>query len=304
MPQQQHVRRSRPAILRLLAGPGKDGPAALLFLAPSLAGFALFYLLPFIGGLYYSVMDSPVDGSFVGAANFVDVWNSESFRKAAVNTAWFTGIGVPLLLIVSLTLAVLLNRSLPLRSWFRTAFVLPLVVPVASVVLFWQVLFDTHGWLNGVLDASGHAPVSWMESGEARAVIILMYIWKNAGYNIVLLLAGLQTIPRDYYETASIDGAGACRQFFGITLRYLIPTLFFVTIMSIVGSFKVFRETYLIAGEYPHDSIYMLQHYMNNMFLSLDYQKLTSAAYMMAAAIIAAIVLLFQADRRFRHSVE
>ncbi|MDF2961540.1 MAG: binding-protein-dependent transport system inner rane component [Paenibacillus sp.] len=300
----QQARQKRSVIFRRLSGPGKDGPAALLFLTPSLVGFSLFYLIPFIGGIYYSLMDSPVDGTFVGEDNYLEVWNSESFRKAAVNTACFTGIGVPLLLVVSLAIAVLLNRSLPLRRWFRTAFVLPLVVPVASVVLFWQVLFDTHGWLNSVLVSSGHTPVNWMESGEARAVIILMYVWKNAGYNIILLLAGLQTIPRDYYETASIDGAGKFRQFFGITLRYLIPTLFFVIIMSVVGSFKVFRETYLMAGEYPHDSIYMLQHYMNNMFLSLDYQKLTSAAYIMATGIIAVVVLLFQADRRFRHSIE
>lgn len=296
--------RSNWALFRRISGPDRDGPAALLFLAPSLIGFALFYLIPFIGGIYYSLMDSPVDGTFVGADNYKEVWNSTSFRKAAVNTFSFTGIGVPLLLLVSLSIAVLLNRSLPLRRWFRTAFVLPLVVPVASVVLFWQVVFDTHGWLNGMLAASGRDPVNWMESGEAQAVIILMYIWKNAGYNVVLLLAGLQTIPQDYYESASMDGAGKVRQFFGITLRYLIPTLFFVTIMSVVGSFKVFRETYLMAGEYPHDSIYMLQHYMNNMFLSLDYQKLTSAAYIMAAGIVAIVVLLFQVDKRFRQSIE
>ncbi|XOK59238.1 carbohydrate ABC transporter permease [Paenibacillus elgii] len=300
----QPTRRKRPSLFRRFARPGRDGPAALLFLAPSLVGLALFYLIPFVGGIYFSVMDSPVDGTFVGADNYVEVWNSESFRKAAVNTLSFAGIGVPLLLVVSLSVAVLLNRPLPLRRWFRTASVLPLVVPVASVVLFWQVLFDTYGWLNSLLVAAGRAPVHWMESDQARGVIILMYVWKNAGYNIVLLLTGLQTIPRDYYETASIDGAGKLRQFFGITLRYLIPTLFFVTVMSVVGSFKVFRETYLMSGEYPHDSIYMLQHYMNNMFLSLDYQKLTSAAYIMAVGIIALVVVLFQADRRFRHAIE
>src|SRR5690606_14508646 len=122
-------------------------------------------------------------------------------------------IGVPLLIIVSLSLAVLLNRALPLRRLFRTAFVLPLVVPVASIVMFWQVLFDSHGWLNSLLAASGHTAVNWMEGSEARLVIILMYVWKNAGYNMVLLLAGLQTIPQDYYETASMDGAGKLRQF-------------------------------------------------------------------------------------------
>lgn len=300
----QQALQKKTSFLRRLFGPNRDGPAALFFLAPSLAGLALFYMIPFVGGIYYSVMDSPVDGAFVGMDNYAEVWNSSSFRKAAANTAAFAGIGVPILLVVSLFVALLLNRSLPLRRPFRTASVLPLVVPVASVVLFWEVLFDTNGWLNSVLAASGRDPVLWLESDRARAVIILMYVWKNVGYNVVLLLAGLQTIPADYYETASIDGAGKWRQFFGITLRYLIPTLFFVAIMSIVGSFKVFRETYLISGEYPHDSIYMLQHYMNNMFLALDYQKLTSAAYIMAVGIIALVVVLFEIDRRFRSSLE
>ncbi|RAU94887.1 carbohydrate ABC transporter permease [Paenibacillus sp. YN15] len=294
----------RPVLLRRLFKRGGDGWTALLFLAPSLIGFALFYLIPFAGGLYYSLMDSPVNGSFAGWSNYREVAGSASFRKAAVNTAWLAGLGVPLLMVISLTLALLLNRALPLRRWFRTAFVLPMVVPAASVILFWQVLFASHGWLNHLLIQADRLPVPWLESTSARGVIVVLYVWKNVGYNIVLLLAGLAAIPREYYESASIDGAGKIRQLFGITLRYLIPTLFFVTVMSVIGAFKVFRETYLIAGEYPHDSIYMLQHYMNNMFLALDYQKLTSAAYMMAAVIIALVVLLFQAERWFRRSLE
>jgi multiple sugar transport system permease protein len=300
-----------PRILRLLLpwrrvrpkGPGGDGTAALLFLAPSAAGFALFYLIPFLGGLYYSLLDGPVDGTYVGADNYQAVWNSTSFRKAALNTLWFTGVSVPMVMFVSLALAVLLNRRLPLRSWIRTAYVLPLVVPVASVILFWQVTFDAQGWLNGWLSGRGVEPVAWMESGTSRWIIVLMYVWKNAGYNMILLLAGLQTIPKDYYETASMEGAGRLRQFFGITLRYLTPALFFATILSVVNSFKVFRETYLIAGEYPHDGIYMLQHYMNNMFLALDYPKLTSAAYIMAVAMIAGLGVLYGAERRFSRSV-
>lgn len=300
-----------PRILRLpllrrslrLRGPGGDGAAALLFLAPSAAGFALFYLLPFLGGLYYSLMDGPVDGTYVGADNYRAVLDSASFRKAASNTLWFTGVSVPLVMAVSLALAVLLNRQLPLRSWIRTAYVLPLVVPVASVILFWQVTFDAQGWLNGWLAARGADPVAWLESRASRWIIVLMYIWKNAGYNMILLLAGLQTIPKDYYETASMEGAGRLRQFFGITLRYLTPALFFAAILSVVNSFKVFRETYLIAGEYPHDGIYMLQHYMNNMFLALDYPKLTSAAYIMALGMIGGLGVLYGAERRYSRSV-
>ena len=111
------------------------------------------------------------------------------------------------------------------------------------------------------------------EDRSARNVIIVVYLWKNIGYNVILFLAGLQRIPQDYYETAQIEGAGRLRQFGSITLVYLTPTMFLVVIMSIINSFKVFRETYLIAGDYPHDSIYMMQHYMNNMFVVARYSE-------------------------------
>lgn len=276
---------------------------ALLFLAPSLAGFALFYLLPFGAGIYYSLMDSPTQGSFVGLANYKELLQSDSFRLAAQNTGLFTIIGVPLVMAISLALALMLGRALPLRNWLRAAYVMPLVVPVASIVLVWQLLFERSGAVNALSVLWGSAAVDWMNSPSARVVVLLVYLWKTIGYNMILFLAGLQNIPKDYYEAASLDGAGALRQLLSITLVYLTPTTFFVAIMSIISSFKVFRETYLIAGDYPHESIYFLQHYMNNMFQALDYQKLTSASFLMAAAIILVVMILFRFERKFHESV-
>jgi len=137
-----------------------------------------------------------------------------------------------------------------------------------------------------------------MKTEFARVVVVIVYLWKNIGYNMVLFLAGLQNIPIQYYEAADIDGANNWNKFANITLVYLIPTTFFIFVMSIINSFKVFRETYLISGAYPHDSIYMLQHYMNNMFASLDYQKLTSAAFIMAVFIYILVLLLFKVERK------
>lgn len=288
-------------MLRVLRN--KEGPIAALFLLPSLAGFAVFFLVPFIMGFYYSLMDSPVNGSFVGTTNYRELLNNPVFRRAALNTFLFTAICVPLNMLLSLGLAMLLNRKIPFRQQFRVSFLIPLVVPVASVVLVWKVLFDMNGTLNGWLSEWGMNPRDWMESGAALFVVIIVYLWKNIGYNMVLFLAGLQNIPADYYEAASIDGAGKFRQWRSITLVYLTPTAFFVFIMSIINSFKVFRETYLIAGDYPDPSIYMLQHYMNNMFKSLDYQKLTSAAFLMALAIILLVWILFLVERRFSKSL-
>lgn len=276
---------------------------AVLFLAPSLGGFLLFFVVPFLIGLRYSLYDTPIDGTFVGLANYADLLHNEVFRRAAFNTFRFTAISVPLNMALSLGLAMLLNRSLYFRRWFRVAFIAPLVIPVASIVLVWQVLFDLNGTLNGWLHAWGVAPLDWMESRASLWVVIIVYLWKNVGYNMVLFLAGLQHIPAEYYEAASIDGAGPFRRWRTITLVYITPTSFFVFIMSIINSFKVFRETYTIAGEYPHDSIYMLQHYMNNMFQALDYQKLTSAAFLMALVVVGLVLVLFVAERRISKSI-
>ncbi|EOS53455.1 MULTISPECIES: carbohydrate ABC transporter permease [Paenibacillus] len=281
-----------------------DAATAGLFLAPSVAGFALFYLIPFGMSLFYSFQSGTSGGSFVGLANYRDLLDSASFRKAAVNTLYFSALGVPLLLGLSLGVALLLNRHVYLRKWLRTAYVLPLVVPVASVILIWQMVFDWNGALNYLLGHFGIQRVDWMKTDAARYVVLMVYLWKNLGYNVILFLAGLQQIPRDYYETAQVEGAGPVRQFFGITLVYLTTTTFFVVIMSIINSFKVFRETYLLAGDYPHDSIYMLQHYMNNMFATMDIQKLTAAAVLMVCAILAIVLGLFGLERRYRQFME
>ncbi len=201
-------------------------------------------------------------------------------------------------------LALLLNQSVYMRKWLRTAYILPLVVPVASIVFIWQAFFDWNGTINAWLHSWGMNRVDWMNSDWAIGVVTLIYIWKNIGYNVILLIAGIQSIPESYYEIANLEGARSFTKLRGITLVYLMPTMFFVVLMSIINSFKVFRETYLIAGDYPHDSIYMLQHYMNNMFLSLDIQKLTAAASLMVGSIMIIVLGLYIMERRFRNFME
>jgi ABC-type sugar transport systems, permease components len=280
-----------------------DKRAAVIFLAPSVSGFLLFFLLPFVIGIYYSLVDSTVSGRFVGLANYMELLKNPVFMKACRNTAIFTAVSVPLNMLLSLILAILLNKRVAARDFLRTCFITPLVIPVSSVVLIWQVIFDISGSLNGFLTGLGVLPVDWMKSDWARLVIIVVYLWKNTGYNMVLFIAGLQNIPNEYYEAADMDGAGRRHKFFRITLIYLTPIAFFIFVMSIINSFKVFRETYLIAGAYPHDSIYMLQHYMNNVFASLDYQKLTSAAFLMAVVIYMLVTVFFRLERKINSSI-
>lgn len=282
----------------------QDWTVAALFLAPSLIGFAIFYLIPFVMGVLYSFQDSTVDGSFVGLDNYNILLASGSFRKATSNTFLFTGVSVPLIVALSLLFALVLNQKIFIRNWLQTAFVLPLVVPVASIVMIWQILFDWNGTVNLWMESMHIERIDWMKSNWSMGVLIIVYIWKNIGYNIILFLAGLQSIPKDYYETADIEGAGRFHKLIHITLVYLTPTLFFVILMSIINSFKVFRETYLIAGDYPHDRIYMLQHYMNNMFLSLDIQKLTAAATLMVGCILISVTVMLSIERRFRQFMD
>ena len=282
----------------------RESMVAVTFLLPSTIGFALFYLIPFGMGLVYSVLDHTVGGSFVGLSNYQELLSSGSFRKAISNTFWFTAVNVPVMLMLSLGIALMLNRNLYLRRFLRMAYVLPLVVPVASVVMVWQVLFDWNGSLNAWMHAVGLEQVDWMKSAWARVVVPVFYLWKHIGYNIILFLAGLQSIPRDYYETADLEGAGKWYQCYGITLVYLTPTMVFVVLMSIMNTFKIFRETYLIAGDYPHDSIYTLQHYMNNMFLAMDVQKLSAAATLMVIGIYIIVAMLLRLEKRYTHFME
>jgi multiple sugar transport system permease protein len=276
----------------------QEARAALAFLLPSLGGFLLFYLLPFLQSFYLSLFSSPINGRFVWLKNYQSLLGNQVFGKAALNTLLFTGIGVPVLLVLSLLLAMALNKRLLGREALATVFLSPLVIPVASVVLVWQVLFDNNGALNSILNTFGIARIDWLKSDWARYVIMLLFLWKNIGYDMVLFMAALTAIPQEFIEQADLEGATALQKFRLIIWPRLVPTTFFVAIMSVINSFKVFREVYLLAGNYPQDSIYTLQHFMNNMFSSLDYQKLTSAAFIMAVVVSGLVSAMFAAMRR------
>lgn len=274
----------------------KEEVTICLFLIPSLCGFLIFYLLPFMGGIYYTLVD--INGKFVGLENFISLLTNSMFFKALSNTIIFIGICVPCNMIFSLSLAMLLNKVTYHKEIFRMCFVSPLVVPVASVAFFWQIVFDFNGSLNSILDFFHIESIDWINTSWIRIVVVIIYLWKNMGYSIILYLAGLNHIPKTYYEAAEMDGANEMQILFNITLIYLMPTNFFVFIISIINSFKTFREVYLISGEYPHESVYMIQHYMNNMFAFVNYQKLTTAAYILAFIITLLIGIFFIFEKK------
>ena len=211
---------------------------------------------------------------------------------------------MPLAVILSLLLAIVLDTKLPFRSQFRTFFLSPLMVPVASIVLIWQVLFHYNGAVNDLLSIFGVDKIDWMKSDYALIVTVILFLWKNLGYNMILFMAALGSIPKDILEVARLESATSLQTFFYIKIRYLSSSLMFVTIMSLISSFKIFREVYLLTGDYPVDTIYTLQHFMNNKFRSLDYQTLSAAAILMSLVMIVIIGILFLVENRFGKDVE
>ena len=282
----------------------REKAASISFLLPSIIGVLIFFILPFFVVIYYANISNLISREFVGLANFQNVMKNEAFRLAANNTAMFSLNAVPLAIILSLVMALVLEKNIPCKSMFRTFFLSPLMVPVASVVLIWQVLFDNHGVVNEAIMLFGGNPVDWFKSDYGQVVVIILFLWKNLGYNMILFMAALASIPTDVLEVAKLDGANVWQQFIHIKLRYISPTIFFVGIMSLINSFKVFREVYLLAGDYPVTSLYMLQHFMNNTFKSLDYQKLSSAAIIMAIVMAVIIGILFIFENKVGKDVE
>jgi len=281
------------------------------FLAPSLIGVMIFFIIPFFVVIFYAFIDSPVGQNFVFFQNFQRVLGNFAFQTAARNTAMFSIVAVPLAVILALLLAVLLEQKIPLKSQLRTFFLSPMMVPVASIVLIWQVLFHRNGAVNEILLSISSAtgwfsfdPIDWFSSAHAQLPIVVLFLWRNLGYNMILFMAALNNIPRDLLEVASLEGGSGFFIFRTIKLRFLSPTILFVTILSVINSFKVFREVFLLAGSHPYGSLYTLQHYMNNMFHNLDYQSLAAAAIIMALVMIAIIGLIFIVENWYGKDVE
>ncbi len=269
----------------------KETLTAWLLLLPSLFGISIFFLIPFLDVIRRSFYEA-MSGKFVGVGNYITVFQNEAFRLAINNTIRFVLICIPALLLLSLFLSVLIYGLRKHKDFFKISFLLPMAIPVASIVLLWKIFFNYNGLLNGIITVLGGHSIDWMNSSGAFYVLVFSYLWKNIGYDMVLWMAGLDGISNALYEAASIDGAGVWKKFRYITLPGLLPTIFILTVLSLINSFKVFREAYLVAGSYPHRSIYMLQHLLNNWFVHLDIQKMCASAVIVAVVLLIFIILI------------
>jgi multiple sugar transport system permease protein len=269
---------------------------AWLFLLPSFLGVVFFVLLPFADVIRRSFCEA-MSSRFVGLSNYRLVLHNAAFLLAVKNTGRFLLTCIPLLLAVSFILSLLLYYQKKHTEFFKMSFLLPMAIPVASVVLLWRLLFHQNGLINVLLLHFGIEKIDFMNTSKAFLVLGFSYLWKNTGYNVILWLTGLNGISVNLYEAASVDGAGFFAKLRYITLPQLLPSVYVITILSFVNSFKVFREAYLVAGDYPHESIYMLQHLFNNWFVNLDVQKMSAAAVMCVVIFIILILLFKRIDR-------
>lgn len=260
--------------------------AFLAFLLPSFLGVAVLVLVPF-ADVFRRSFTTAVTGEFKGLENYRTVFENEPFRLAVHNTLRFTAICLPLLLILGLAAALMLSQLKQVQL-FKSFFLLPMAMPSATVVLVWKMTFSANGFLNRLMET--HVDFMWTE--DAFWVLVFSYVWKNLGYTVILWLAGILAVPGDFIEAARVDGAGSFRVFWSIMLPQLKGSMYTITVLSFLNSFKVFRESYLVAGAYPHESMYMLQHLFNNWFTYLDLDKMAAAAVCVGGVLLIVILLL------------
>lgn len=276
--------------------------SGLAFLAPALLLIAVFFFLPVLAALLLSFTDFDIYAlgdldrlRFVGFGNYLQLLQSPLFWTALGNTCYFVAVGGPLSVAVSLGAALLVTSRLTrFPGLFRTAFFLPVVTTLVAVAVVWRYLYHPrYGLLNYALSLSGVEPIDWLGDPDwAMPAIVLMAVWKNFGFNMIIFIAGLQSIPTQLYEAARVDGAGAWRQFRHITLPLLGPTFLFVALMTMIGYFQVFAEPYVMTQGGPANrtlSVVLLMYEEGFRWWNMGYAS--AAAFVLFALILAGTVL-------------
>ena len=239
--------------------------AAILFLLPNFIGFAMFLIGPAIGSFFIALSEWRLldDPTFVGLQNFRDLLGDSRFWTTLRNTAYFVFVRVPANTVISLLLAVFLNQKIKGRNVYRGIIFLPVVISIVAVAVMWRPLVESRGLLNYALAAVGLSPIPWITSTRyAMPTIIMIAVWQQIGYFMVIFLAGLQAIPSMYYESARIDGASAVQQFRHITLPLVSPTTFFVVVVMMIFSFQIFDLTTVLTGGGPRNATNTLVMYI------------------------------------------
>lgn len=283
--------------------------AAWVFVAPALIVLGVFFGLPVFSALLLSLTDFDLYAladwrnlRFVGLGNYGELLQMPIFWKSLGNTFYFVIVGVPLSIAVSLGAALLLNApATRFRAFFRTALFAPVVTTLVAVAVIWRYLFHTsYGLVNWALGYLGIPAVDWLGDPHwAMPTIILLAVWKNFGYNMVIFLAGLQAIPQDLYEAARIDGASRRRQFLHITLPMLGPVLMVVGVITVAGYFQLFAEPYVMTRGDPLQSTVSVLYFMfEEGFRWWNLGRASAVAFLLFLIILAVTAAMMRFGRR------
>jgi len=277
----------------------KENFTGFLFTLPALLGMMGFFFFPFCLSIGVSFTNGFGDLTFVGFRNYATLFGNPTFQLAAYNTARFIFTAVLSILVLSVFLSLLLQKKQKGHEFFRVSFLFPLVLPTASIILFFQLLFSVNGLFDVFLERLGIPVSNWLHSPYAFYVLVLLYVWKNFGYNVILFSAAFSSIPPAYYEVAQLEGISEWRKFFKITLPMTLPYWLFIIVSSIISAFSSFREAFILGGEHPHSSIYMLQHFINNNFQNLQYVRVVTASILIFSVIFLFVFFMLKFRNRY-----
>lgn len=276
-----------------------------LFLAPNLIGYVIFTLIPVIWALVLSFTDW--DGfnqmEFVGLKNYIKMFGNETFQISIKNNLIYTLVSVPAAIILGLLVAMMLNQKLKGLKMFRAIYFMPYLTSMIAVAVVWSAFYHpSMGPINLFLKSIGvTSPPKWLSSSEwALISVMIMSVWKGFGYNMVILLAGLQGVPEELYEAANIDGANRFQKFKNVTLPMLSPTLFFVSIMGIISSFKVFDQIYMMTEGGPGRATNVLVYYIyRESFQNNRFGYASAVSYVLFAIILVITLVQFRGQKKW-----
>lgn len=263
----------------------------------SLFGVFIFYVIPLIESFRYTFTEGVAEKKFAGVSNFRELLTNPAFTLAAANTLRFMAIGVPVLMFFSLFVSFLMSRESfqPVRCML----LIPMVIPSTAYLPGLVEIFKKEGMLNRLTALLGCAPVNYLED-HAMVVLIFVYILKNIGYLTVVISGSMDALPEEYREVWALEKKPGIRYLFRIVIPLIAPTVFFAMLLAMMGCLKIFREAYLLYGQSPPMSVYLLQYFMNNNFYKLNFQRLSSAAFLVILVIVLFIALVLHMSSKVR----
>lgn len=264
----------------------------------SIIGLLWFYIVPFLNSFIQTLISTDGGIHWKGIYAYKELFIHSTFCQAFTNTLLMIMICIPLLIVFTVMMTYCMNKLMDKKVrgtafWFAVHLI-PMILPSVVIAAIVKVFFSQYGIINSFLVNSRFTPVSWLGSGWAFWILCFIFLWKNVGYSMVVLLSGVQGIDKEQKEAAALEGANDRIIFYKITLPQLSVFVRFIVVMGLIGIFKLYRESYLILGDSPPDEAYMMQNFLNNNFASLNYERTIIASVLLVVLIGAMLLILFK----------